>query len=71
MLHNKQKTFKINLHQVVYLGGIQMDFYELIEMARSRECSDVHITVGTAIALRRLGFWKFYQIFHLQRIQEI
>ena len=32
-----------------------MDFYELIEMARSRECSDVHITVGTAIALRRFG----------------
>lgn len=32
-----------------------MNFTELIELARSKGCSDVHITVGTAIALRRFG----------------
>lgn len=32
-----------------------MTFAELIDYARERQCSDVHITVGTAIALRRFG----------------
>ena len=32
-----------------------MNFYELIEHAKKEEASDVHITVGTAIALRRFG----------------
>ena len=32
-----------------------MNFEELIEYARSNDCSDVHITVGTAIAIRRYG----------------
>lgn len=32
-----------------------MNFYELIEHAKREEASDVHITVGTAIALRRFG----------------
>ena len=32
-----------------------MTFEELIEYARKEGCSDVHITVGTAIALRKFG----------------
>lgn len=32
-----------------------MTFAELIAYAKERGCSDVHITVGTAIALRRFG----------------
>jgi len=32
-----------------------MDFEELINMARQSNCSDVHITVGTSLALRRYG----------------
>lgn len=32
-----------------------MNFEELIEQARLDECSDVHITVGTAIARRKFG----------------
>lgn len=32
-----------------------MNFRELIEFAKRQTCSDVHITVGTAIALRRFG----------------
>lgn len=32
-----------------------MNFIELIEYAREQKCSDVHITVGTPIALRRYG----------------
>ena len=32
-----------------------MNFTELIDFAKRERCSDVHITVGTAIALRRFG----------------
>ncbi len=32
-----------------------MDFVELINWANSEGCSDVHITVGTAIAIRKFG----------------
>lgn len=32
-----------------------MNFSEIIESAKSQNCSDVHITVGTALALRRYG----------------
>ncbi len=32
-----------------------MNFTELIETARREECSDVHVTVGTAIARRKYG----------------
>ena len=32
-----------------------MNFTELIEYAKSEGCSDVHITVGTAIAIRKFG----------------
>lgn len=32
-----------------------MNFYELIESAKKIGCSDVHITVGTAMAFRRFG----------------
>lgn len=32
-----------------------MNFYELVEHAKREEASDIHITVGTAIALRRFG----------------
>lgn len=36
-----------------------MDFTYLIECARRDQCSDVHITVGTAIARRRFGKLEF------------
>ncbi len=32
-----------------------MNFNELIEYAKSEDCSDVHITVGTALAIRKFG----------------
>ena len=32
-----------------------MDFYELIAFAKKNNCSDVHITVGTNVAVRRYG----------------
>jgi len=32
-----------------------VNFTELIEQARERQCSDVHITMGTPIAFRRFG----------------
>ncbi len=32
-----------------------MTFDELIAFARENECSDIHITVGTALAIRRFG----------------
>lgn len=32
-----------------------MEFLDLIEYARKEKCSDVHITVGTAIAIRKFG----------------
>ncbi|MBQ8412276.1 MAG: PilT/PilU family type 4a pilus ATPase [Lachnospiraceae bacterium] len=32
-----------------------MNFYDLIEYAKSEGCSDVHITVGTALAIRKFG----------------
>lgn len=32
-----------------------MDFYELIDYAKKEGCSDIHITVGTSIAVRRYG----------------
>ena len=32
-----------------------MTFNELIEFAKAQECSDVHITVGTALATRKFG----------------
>lgn len=32
-----------------------MTFNELIEFAKTQECSDVHITVGTALATRKFG----------------
>lgn len=36
-------------------GGKRMTFEELIERAQRDQCSDVHITVGTALAVRRFG----------------
>ena len=32
-----------------------MDFKELVEYAKKNECSDIHITVGTNLAIRRFG----------------
>ena len=32
-----------------------MDFVELVRSAKENECSDIHITVGTALAIRRFG----------------
>ena len=32
-----------------------MDFVELVKYAKENECSDIHITVGTALAIRRFG----------------
>ena len=32
-----------------------MDFKELVEYAKSSNCSDIHITVGTNVAIRRYG----------------
>ncbi len=32
-----------------------MDFVELVRYAKENECSDIHITVGTALAIRRFG----------------
>lgn len=32
-----------------------MNFYDLIDYAKSEGCSDVHITVGTALAIRKFG----------------
>ena len=32
-----------------------MDFKELVEYAKQNECSDIHITVGTNLAIRRFG----------------
>ena len=39
----------------MYYRRENMTFEELIEFARKEGCSDVHITVGTAIALRKFG----------------
>ena len=39
-----------------FLGGnTAMTFAELLEMATDINCSDIHITVGTSLALRRFG----------------
>lgn len=35
-----------------------MTFRELIDYAKKEEASDVHVTVGTNIALRRSPVWK-------------
>jgi len=35
-----------------------MNFDELIAYARANKCSDIHITVGTALAIRRFGTLK-------------
>ncbi len=32
-----------------------MTFEELVKYARDNECSDIHITVGTNLAIRRFG----------------
>ena len=32
-----------------------MDFKELVEYAKNSDCSDIHITVGTNVAIRRYG----------------
>ena len=32
-----------------------MNFEELVAYAKENECSDIHITVGTALAVRRFG----------------
>lgn len=32
-----------------------MDFSEIMEYARKNDCSDIHLTVGTATAMRRFG----------------
>lgn len=40
---------------VIYHTRGDMDFTKLIEEAKRDDCSDVHITVGTALARRRYG----------------
>lgn len=37
------------------LGNGKSDLNSLIKMARDNDCSDIHITAGTAIALRKYG----------------
>ena len=32
-----------------------MNFEELVEYAKRNKCSDIHITVGTNLAIRRYG----------------
>lgn len=32
-----------------------MTFEQLVKYARDNECSDIHITVGTNLAIRRFG----------------
>ena len=34
---------------------IHNDFRELVEYAKANNCSDIHITVGTNVAIRRYG----------------
>lgn len=38
-----------------------MTFNELIEYAKFEQCSDVHITVGTALAIRKFGVLKMLE----------
>ena len=38
-----------------------MDFKELFEKAKNDNCSDIHITVGTNIAIRRYGELKILE----------
>ena len=40
---------------IIVKVGKNMNFTELIETARREKCTDVHVTVGTAIARRRYG----------------
>ena len=38
-----------------------MNFYDLIEFAKREQCSDVHITVGTSLAIRQFGKLKMLE----------
>ena len=51
---SKSADFVYNI-STLYLGGFYMTFEELMDYAISRDCSDVHITQGTNLAVRRYG----------------
>lgn len=38
-----------------------MNFYDLIDFAKQEKCSDVHITVGTSLAIRQFGVLKMLE----------
>lgn len=38
-----------------------MNFYDLINFAKTEKCSDVHITVGTSLAIRQYGVLKMLE----------
>lgn len=39
-----------------------MNFEELMAYAKKTDCSDIHITVGTNLALRLTVLWKSFRI---------
>ena len=40
-----------------------MNFEELVEYAKQNKCSDIHITVGTNLAIRRYGTLEILKLF--------